>query len=205
MKRSTYTIALLIGLLGFSFNLSAQETEEAKTLFGNGGKIKKENLGFFVAPSFGYTEMGGSAGLLNVRGGLVIKDKWSLGAYFDVSVNEINLPNDLLLNSYMDYWSAGGFVEYTLFAKKVVHLTIPLYLGYGEIEMDNRNGNLNVGEANFFVIEPSALVEINLHKRVRLNLGAGYRLVSETNYRGLTQTDLSGVTGTVGIKFGLFR
>jgi hypothetical protein len=71
--------------------------------------------------------------------------------------------------------------------------------------MDNYQGDAGLGEASFIQIEPSALLEVNLHKYVRLNLGAGYRLISQVTYRNLNQNDLSGLTGYVGLKFGLFR
>lgn len=108
-------------------------------------------------------------------------------------------------NIYMDYWSVGAMTEYTLFSKKVFHLSFPLYVGYGEVEMDDELGDTDLGEANFFQIEPSALLEVNLHKYVRFNLGVGYRVVGQMNYRNFNQSDISGLTGYIGLKFGLFR
>lgn len=70
--------------------------------------------------------------------------------------------------------------------------------------MDNNNGNAGLGEQSFFILEPSSLVEVNLHKHVRLNLGAGYRIIGEMNYRNMNQSDISGFSGIVGFKFGLF-
>jgi hypothetical protein len=78
-------------------------------------------------------------------------------------------------------------------------------MGYGEVQMDNEIGDVGLGEANFFQIEPSALLEINLHKNIRFNLGAGYRIVGQMNYRNFDQSDLSGFTGYAGLKFGLLR
>jgi hypothetical protein len=162
----------------------AQENNEAKTLIGDGVSISTENLGFFVAPAFGITSMdGSSAALLNLRGGLIINDKISLGGYFSTSLNEINPESEIIPNIYMDYWSLGGFAKYTLFPKKVFHVTFPFYIGYGEVQMDNENGEAGLGEANFFQIEPSVLLEINLHKFVRFNFGAGYRLIGQMEYR----------------------
>lgn len=192
---------LLLGKSGF-----AQESKEAKTLLGDGASINTENWGFFIAPTYGITSMdGSSASLFNLRGGLSIKDKISLGAYFSTSLNEINPESETVQGVYMDYWTVGGFAEYTLLSKKVFHLTAPLYVGYGEVQMDNQNGDARLGEANFFQIEPSALLEVNLHKHVRFNLGAGYRFVSQMDYRNFNQSDISGLTGHIGLKFGLFR
>jgi hypothetical protein len=201
-----FAVVALGGMTIFSGSLLAQETSEPETLFGNKFPISAENLGFFVAPSYGITGMDGSTtSLLNLRGGLNVKDKFSVGAYFSTSLNEINPSSETVPGIYMDYWTVGGFVEYTLLAKKLVHVTFPLYVGYGEVQMDNERGDARLGEANFFQIEPSALMEVNLHKNIRLNLGAGYRFVGSMNYRNFDQRDISGVTGYLGLKFGLFR
>ncbi|MCU0421439.1 MAG: hypothetical protein MUC81_01415 [Bacteroidia bacterium] len=190
----------------FQLSLFAQDNNEAKTLLGSGNLISTKDLGFFVAPSYGITQMDGStASLFNLRGGINLKDKFCFGAYFNTSLNQIRPQSETIQNIYMDYWTVGGFAEYTLFSKKIAHLTFPLYVGYGEVQMDNENGDAGLGEANFFQIEPSALLEVNLHKYVRFNIGAGYRFVGQMNYRNFNQSDISGLTGYVGLKFGLFR
>ena len=190
----------------FQTNLFGQDNQEAKTLLGNGKIISTKDLGFFLAPSYGITQMDGSTvSLLNLRGGINLKDKFSFGAYFNTSLNQIKPQSESIQNIYMDYWTVGGFAEYTLFSKKVAHLTFPLYIGYGEVQMDNENGDAGLGEANFFQIEPSVLLEVNLHKFVRFNIGAGYRFVGQMNYRNFNQSDISGLTGYLGLKFGLFR
>jgi hypothetical protein len=184
----------------------SQKDNEAKTLLKSTPSINTKDVGFFVAPSYGLTQMDGStASLLNLRGGISYKDKFAFGAYFNTSMNQINPQSETVPNVYMDYWSVGGFAEYTLFSKKLVHVTFPLYIGVGEVQMDNKMGDAGLGEASFFTIEPSALLEINLHKYVRFNVGTGYRFVGEMNYRNLNQSDLSGLTGYVGLKIGVFK
>ena len=188
------------------FLLVAQNGNEARTLFGNGNPLNAKDVGFFVAPSVGITQMDASNALLfNIRGGIDLKDKLSFGAYYSVSMNQINPRSEIVPNVYMDYWSVGGFGEYTLLSKKLVHVTFPIYMGFGEVQMDSEIDDVELGEANFFQIEPSAMLEVNLHKYVRFSLGAGYRIVNEMQYRNLNQSDLSGFTGYVGLKFGLFR
>ncbi len=205
MKKYLLSISAVICLITGNYAI-AQENNDAKTLFGEGASIRTENLGFFIAPAYGITSMDGSfASLFNLRGGLSIEDKIAFGGYFSTSLNEINPESETVQGIYMDYWTVGGFTEYTLFSKKVVHLSFPLYIGYGEVQMDNETGDSGLGEANFFQIEPSALLEVNLHRYVRFNLGAGYRLVGAMEYRNFNQSDLSGPTGCLGLKFGLFK
>jgi hypothetical protein len=198
--------ALFFGFIFFQVNLLAQDQNEAQTLMGGKNAIKTEDLGFFVAPAYGISEMDGStASLFQLRGGLSVKDKLSFGGYFTSSVNEIRPQSETIPTIYMDYWTVGAFAEYTLFSKKIVHVTFPIFFGYGEVQMDNESGEAGLGEANFFQIEPSALVEVNLHKYVRLNLGASYRFLGEMQYRNLNQNDISDLTGYIGLKFGLFK
>ena len=193
-------------LILLQVRLIAQDHNEVKTLFGGGNPISTEALGFFVVPSYGIAQIDGSkASLFNLRGGVNFKDKFSLGAYFNTSLNQIRPQSETNPNVYLDYWTIGGFIEYTLFPKKVAHLTFPIYIGYGEVQMDNESGDAGIEEANFFQIEPSALLEVNIHKYVRFNLGAGYRLTEQMNYRYFNQSDISGLTGFIGLKFGLFK
>jgi hypothetical protein len=201
-----FTNFALLALFCLSLNnVSAQEKEEAKTLVQEIKPIKTEDIGFFIAPSYGLTQMDRSTtSLFNLRGGLTLKDKFSLGAYFSSSLNQIKPQSETIQNIYMDYWTVGGFVEYTLFSKKLVHLTFPLYIGYGEVQMDNEKDDTDLGEANFFQIEPSMLLEVNIHKNVRFNIGTGYRILSDMSYRNFNQTNITGLTAYMGLKFGLW-
>lgn len=207
MRNLSNIAATVTAICAFALQttLHAQEENTSSTLLGSGTLIDKDALGFFVAPAYGFTQMDGSnAHLFHVRAGATFKDRWALGAFYNVSMNEIRPVSELLNNVYMDYWALGGFIAYTAWSKKLVHVSFPLYVGMGEVEMDNEAGEARLGEANFFQIEPSALLEINLHKFVRFNLGAGYRMVGEMTYRNFNQNDISGFTGYVGLKVGLF-
>lgn len=206
MKSQFAILFSLICLLMFQRPAMAQDSPaQSKTLLGSGLPVDKESLGFFIAPALGFTQMdGGNASLFHVRGGISYKDKLAVGAFYNVSVNEIMPQSEVLSNVYMDYWSLGGFVEYTAWSKKLMHISFPLYIGVGEVQMDNESGEARLGEANFFQIEPSAMLELNVHKNVRFNLGAGYRIAGDMTYRNFDQSDISGLTGYVGLKIGLF-
>jgi hypothetical protein len=187
MKKSiVFTWSFLFYALLFQNYLAAQDTTGLQTLFGNGSQLTIRDIGFFVAPTVGTTQMDGSSTMLfNFRGGLSFKDRLSIGGYFNTS-EEIYPPNVNNTGAYEEYWTAGGFMEYTVLPKKLVHLTIPLFVGYGEIE-------------------PSALLEINLNKFVRFNVGAGYRFIGKINNPMFDPSDFSGATGYLGLKIGLFR
>jgi hypothetical protein len=202
----TLKISILTIFFSINATLSAQEEQETKTLLGNGPLFNTEEVGFFVAPTYGITQMDGSTtSLFNLRGGVSIKDRLTFGAYFSTSLNEINPESETIRGVYMDYFSFGGFTEYTILSKKLLHLTLPIYAGYGEVQMDNAAGDAGLGEATFFQLEPAAMLEVNLHKHIRINVGAGYRFVNNVEYRNFNQSDISGLTGYAGLKFGLFK
>ncbi|MGY6521394.1 MAG: hypothetical protein ACXIUD_06675 [Mongoliitalea sp.] len=202
MKTSQLFAALIVGILFSIQPLMAQTKETPQTLFENSGPINKEDLSFILVPMIGFTQMDGSnASIFNLRGGISIKENVSFGAYFNTSLNQIRPQSETVTSIYMDYWTVGGFTEYTWKPSKLVHMTFPIFVGYGEVQMDNEAGDAGLGEANFFQIEPTALLEINLHKHVRFNVGAGYRIVSNMEYRNFNQSDISGLVGQVGLKF----
>jgi hypothetical protein len=202
MKTSQLFAALIVGILFSIQSLMAQTKEIPQSLFENSGSINKEDLSFILVPMIGFTQMDGSnASIFNLRGGVSIKENISFGGYFNTSLNQVRPQSETVANVYMDYWSVGGFAEYTWKPSKLVHMTFPIFVGYGEVQMDNEVGDAGLGEANFFQIEPTALLEINLHKHVRFNVGAGYRIVSNMEYRNFNQSDMSGLVGQIGLKF----
>lgn len=209
MSRKKSYFILIVGLFFSSTILYGQEQKQSKTLIGNNSSIKAKDIGIFAAPMLGVTSMDGvTAPLMHVRGGINVKDKFSLGLYASTLLNDIVPQSEVIADKYMDYWTVGAFAEYTLLSKELVHITIPLFFGYGEVEMDAFNDgfpDIDLGEANFFQIEPSVLLEVNLHKHVRLNAGAGYRFVSNMNYRNINQNNISGLTAYAGLKIGLFK
>lgn len=201
-------LGIICFILVFGFKTAyTQEaaSKESQTLFGN-VDIDFSDVGYFIAPGYAYTQMDGAdVSLFQVRGGAILGNALSVGANFDIAMNQFYPMSETVQGIYMDYWSVGGFLEYTLLSDKLVHLTFPLSFGYGEVEMDNYQGEAGLGEQNFLQVEPAALLEINLTKYMKFNAGAGYRFVTPMNYRNLNQTDLTGLNARAGLKFGLFK
>jgi hypothetical protein len=199
---------LLIALLCMQFALYAQSEKETQTLFND---LKFSNIGFMASPYYHYSKIDGAgASVLGFRGGILFKGKLGVGGFYSFSVNEIMPESESDLSVYMDYRAFGGFIEYTLWSEKLVHLTIPIFIGGGEVEMDLKdsysgNDGNPYGERSFFIIEPSACLEINLHKFLKLNAGVGYRMANNMTYRNFDQTALTGFTGNIGLKMGLFK
>ncbi len=203
---------ILFFFLGLThIHLKAQKNREASTLFNKPSTVdlNLKDFGFFVAPAYNLTQMAEETNsLFHVRGGFNYKDKLSIGGYFNTALDEFDLDLEDQIELNLHYWSVGGFIEYTLYSKKMLHLTFPLYIGYAELETDNDFEGNDYGdydELEFFEIEPSALLELNLHKHIRFNLGAGYRFSLPMNEGYFNDPTISGFTTNFGLKFGLFR
>lgn len=198
-------ILLFISSIAFTLSVVAQESTKPRTLLGN-DPIRWKDLGIYVAGGLGSTKLDGSSALLaQFRSGLSIKKNFSLGAFYQQSVNNVIPKSETLQNVYLDYRVTGGFIELTAFSDNLFHLSFPILLGYGEVEMDSEFQSPRLGEANFVQVEPSALLELNLQKYVRVYAGAGYRWLSNMNYRNFDQSALTGWHIQAGLKLGLFR
>jgi hypothetical protein len=198
---------LLILLLLISLNTTAQNTEKAKTLFGNG----MPQLGYFISPSVQAGKIAGFTAVVPGVGiGVVLNKRVYLGAVYKFIVNE-NTPTGESDNTlYLDQRWYGAKCEYSLNPLKAVHLNFPLEVGAGHMEMDKKdaygdNGfSLSDNNASFAYVEPGVALEMNLHKFVKLNFSASYRFVSDVTFRSLKAKDLTGPICGVSLKIGLF-
>ncbi len=180
------------------------QDDTPKTLLGNSPKIPP--LGVVVVPSVQLTDMGGATtALFNLRGGLTLGKKVTLGAFYTQSMNDPVPDNELIPGIHLDYVAGGAMVEYTWKPDQLLHLTFPLLIGVGEVEMDGDGPPVLLGSSSFMTVEPAALLELNIHKYVRFNAGLSYRWISNMDYRNLDQSDISGFSFQAGIKFGWFR
>ncbi|WP_111670139.1 hypothetical protein [Algoriphagus litoralis] len=182
----------------------AQSTETKETLL-NG--VNLSQTGFMLASTVGAANWdGANVGLWTNRAGVVFADKFSLGGFYSFSVNDFVPDSETTSSTYMDFRWVGGFLEYTLKAGKKAHLTFPVLVGGAELELDQESGSRNqFGEANFLMVEPAVLLELNLLSNLRFHIGGGYRIVGDFSYRNLGPTDLSGFTAQAGIKLGIFN
>jgi hypothetical protein len=200
MKKLLFTILAL----SFCSILLAQSTESKETLFSKDALSK---TGVMAASTLGLAQWDGSSVLLwTNRAGVVVNDRYSFGGFYSMSMNDFVPQSETTRGTYMDFKWAGGFFEYTWKAGKKAHITIPVLVGGAELELDEEGpSGADFGEANFLVVEPAVLLELNLIQNLRLHMGAGYRLVGDFAYRNLDASDLSGFTLQAGLKLGLFR
>lgn len=201
-------ILLFTATISLSQISFAQETAEQETLFNK--KIDAKNIGFMVSPSVSFTQVAGaSAAFYQIRAGVVLWDKLTIGGFYANTFDELR-PASLLVdfpNANLDVYAAGGFIEYTILSGKLFHLTIPVAIGSLEMEGDDYDRLNDVdGERRTFYVEPAVQAEVNLHKYARLHAGLGYRLIgNSSNSAAFIPEAENAVTFQVGLKLGMFR
>lgn len=114
------------------------------------------------------------------------------------------------LNLYGGY--AGMLMGFKVASREIIHLSVPMIIGAGQIDISDDNyfdlangdNDFVLESSSFFVFEPSALIELNISHHFRLGFGAGYRLVKGSSLENLDDDDLSGFSGVVSFQFGKF-
>lgn len=114
------------------------------------------------------------------------------------------------LNLYGGY--AGMLMGFKVASKEIIHLSVPMIIGAGHLEVSddhyfdlaNGDNDFTLESSSFFVFEPSALIELNISHHFRLGFGAGYRLVRGSSLENVSDEDLSGYSGVVSIQLGKF-
>jgi hypothetical protein len=206
MSKEMIKIKLLLLFSTIMLATTAQTDEEVKTLFGRG----KPDIGYFINPSCQFGEIAGTNAILpGIGAGVVFNDRIYLGINYKFIVSENTPDGELDTRLYLDQRYFGLRFEYAIRPEKVVHVNFPVELGIGETELDLKDsyeddGSVPSGDASFAYLEPSAALEINVQKYVKLNFTAGYRFVSDLSFRNLKENDLMGITYSVGIKIGIF-
>lgn len=200
------TYKLVLAMCVVALNATAQPIEEVKTIFGNG----KPHIGYFLSPSFQFGNFAGSTAVIpGIGAGVLLNNKISLEAKYKLTVTK-NTPVGEDPQFYLHGQWIGLRCEYSIKQSSAVHLSFPLEIGIGEIELDlkdsfeNQHITIPSGDVWFANIEPGVALEVNLLKYVKLNLSAGYRFVSDVSFRNLSEKDLMGFTYSAGFKVGLF-
>lgn len=203
------TIILIIGIIiGIASLASAQENlnaidkkDQMQTLFGFDSKI----TGYGSLDSK-FTRLNGKdAVLIGGHGGVIFNSYFyfGLGAYGLVTTSQFSgTYPEQQLDMHMGY--TGLMLGFNIMPKKVVHFSVPLFVGVGNLELEHNN--VFVENSAFLLFEPGLQLELNVVQFMKIGLGAGYRMVHSTNLRNpITDDDLSYWTGNFSLIFGRFR
>jgi hypothetical protein len=174
--------------------------------------------GGFGGPAVKFTQFNGDFGLLvGGQGGWIINHTFALGAggYGLVTDHHpMSVPAGYPWaadQSRTDMGYGGVILSYIGMSDQLMHPTLDVLIGGGSIhghrndlgwDYDDEYDHMNSDA--FFVLEPTANVELNLLSFMRFNAGAGYRIVSGVSEWGFSNEDVSGFSGSLGLKFGKF-
>jgi len=186
---------------------TSQLFSQEETLIGNG----EVSHGGFGGPVIKFTQVKGEPGVLvGGRGGWIINHSFVIGGGGYGLVNKIEANNDFLgLRPYLNFGYGGVELEYIIQSDKLLHFTVCTLIGGGAVSYrehlwDDSWDEWNSPNDAFFVLEPSAGVELNIISFFRVNAGVSYRFISGADFDDLKNKDLAGVSAFLTLKFGKF-
>lgn len=206
MKKLTLLIFLGLGFL----LASAQDDNdnEIQTLFP-----KSRSNGGYGAISFSYTQIDGKdAFLMGGRGAWVIGHSFALGFGGNGFINDVNYqnPHEMYLNDGLVGGYGGLYLEPIIAPRFPVHLSFPILIGGGGItnviysnDWEDYIYDESLTDA-YFVIEPTAELEFNMTRNMRLALTCGYRFTTDIIIKNVSPDILRGFNYGLIMKFGKF-
>jgi len=191
-----YLMISLTCLLAFSLN--AQDDGNYQTLFGQ-AKFK----GIFVSSLSEFGVQGNGLNSAFGGGGGVIFGNVFIGAYglgttdFSTLVNSTDQVN-------LDMAHGGLWLGYTRNSYKLMHLYSGVKLGWGAVDVNLTDSNVNYND-QVFVMTPEIGLEVNVLKILRVAGTVGYRLVDGVDTQnGFRNNEFSGMVAGVTLRFGWF-
>ena len=186
MKKHIFTSLLL---LCFCLTLSFAQREE--TLFRDGLGLTgiwggpKYNFSYFDE-DFAYVR----GGTLAFEFGNTLLVGWS-GTNFrdEVQVEGVNRDFKLDYHNFMINLAPNSY--------RAIHPIFGVQVGGGKLKLEDIDESERV-----FIIQPSAGVEFNVLKWLRLGAKGGYRFVSDIDTSGLESSDVSSPFVQFNLKFG---
>ncbi len=216
MKGAIYFLLLLVVLYASSqtyVDTNNPKDEEIKSLLS-----KKNDLNAFGAADLKIGDFKDERGLLvGAYGGFIINRKYLFGVAGYGLVTNIEFDGIVpgrneskKLNLYGGY--GGVLIGATIAPKELIHISIPIVLGAGSLEVVDKDFFINnpadseftVENSVFFVAEPGIQIEFNITKYFRLGAGATYRYVSGTELENVKDEEISGTTAMISFRFGRF-
>lgn len=149
--------------------------------------------------------------LLGAKAGMIINKRFlfGLGGYGIASNVQFGSgPNGgQPLQLYGGY--AGMLLGGVIAPEQVVHLSIPILLGAGGVEVSDAHyfpsfadSEFTIDRSAFFVVEPGLDIEVNVTRTLRVGIGASYRWVSGADLTTLSDADLTDWSGNFSIRLG---
>ncbi|WP_462253074.1 hypothetical protein [Ekhidna sp.] len=216
MKKLIYTLLAVFSISAFGqkyVDTNDPKDEEVKSLLS-----KKNDLNAFGAADLKVTNLVSERGLLvGAYGGFIINRRYLFGVagYGLVTKFEFeglvpDQPETKQLNLHGGY--GGILIGPTIAPRELIHISIPILLGAGSLEVVDKDfftnnpadSEFTVENSVFFIAEPGLEIEFNITKYFRLGAGATYRYVSGLELENVKNDDVSGTTAMISFRFGRF-
>jgi len=163
--------------------------------------------GGFGGFGFRVTSLNGQTVVMSGGGGAwLINSRFFIGGsgYSNMS-DDIKAPVPLESEQVFMNINYGGLnLGYVFNPDKLYHVTIDALIGQGNINYSQRNSDKHWKSDNFFVLEPSVNLELNVVRWCRIAVSASYRLVNDVEIQNLQNNDIDGLSAGVSFKFGKF-
>jgi len=198
MKKSLLLIVILTGAL-VSY---AQESREYQTIFDG----KALNISGMGGPFMQFTSVAGEFAHMMGGGGAVLINGFFFGGYGLGLTNQIIDYKGGDLSRKLTLGHGGFWTGYVLGGNRAIHLTMSTLIGFGEFGLASLDSDLPIYPDRFFVLAPTAEVELNLARYFRIGAGASYNLYTGIgdSRHSYTNSDLSSPGGFLSFKFGWF-
>ena len=158
------------------------------------------NCGIGYAPMF--FQSGQTAHAINVNLGVVFNHRIAVGADFDMWAKSVPYTFSEF-PSVNVYIASSLCIEPLIRPKKALNFSFPIKLGYGMAEVhDVYLQYYNIRTEKFALVQPGAMVWINLLKSVSIGAGAQYRVALNRNYG--TFELFSGFSGFAVFRFKFY-
>jgi len=168
-------------------------------------KDKHKDISLYINPICQFSQFDKQNSLTpGVRAGVIIKKKISVGAMYNFNAGEISLPESQGGGKLQAKW--GGFhLEYTLWPRKLIHLSIPFSAGIGQLKISGNANEILTGDPTFYFSEQGLMIEVNIWKYAKAGFGGSYRYTSHVSYNSLTAENLNGFAAVASVKLGIFN
>ncbi len=206
MKKLTLIIFLGLGYF-LTFAQDKQDNDQISTLFSG-----DRSNGGYGAISFSYTQINGKdAFLMGGRGSWVIGHSFAIGLGGCGFMNDMNYHDihNMTINNNLAGGYGGFYLEPIVAPRYPVHVSFPILFGFGgisRIAYDQQwDQIITNGQADsFMVIEPTAELEFNLTRHMRMAATFGYRFTSDIVMANTSTDILKGYNIGLIMKFGKF-
>ena len=176
---------------------------QTETLFGN---ARTTPVGGFGGPFYTFTEAFGELANGAGGGGAAIFGDFFFGGFgVGVDVDRIVIPNEPFTVDG-DIGMGGLWLGYVPQAGRLVHPYSSLKIGWGSVDMNVSNSDVELADDSFFALMPEVGIELNVFRFCKVAVTAGYRGLFGVGDLpgGFDGSDLSSVSGNILLRFGGF-